>query len=197
MKKRVFAGIMIMVLMFASVMGVSAAPSRTDEIYVSGTPSDYFETTDSAKTESDLKSEASTEVKEEIKDKTLIWKVFDLTETGTNTPVKNSNGKYDVQLTVTTMTNNQKDFVIVYFDDATGEWKTLKPEVDYKNKTLVFELESIANVSAMGVYATKLSGGAAGTSPSTEGTSSAWMLWMAVAIVALGAGVVVAQKKSR
>lgn len=192
MKKRVFAGIMIMVLAFASVMGVSANPSRTDEIYVSGTPSDYFETTDATKTEEDLKNEASDEVKDAIKDKTLIWKVFDLEEV--STPVKNSNGKYDVQLTVTTMTKYQKDFVIVYLDNATGKWETLKPTVDYKNNTLVFELDGI---TMMGVYATKVSGGAQGTSPSTEGTSSAWMLWMAVAIVALGAGVVATQKKSR
>ena len=192
MKKRVFAGIMMMVLMFASVMGVSAAPSRTNEIYVSGAPSDYFQTTDSTKTEADLKSEASDEVKDAIKDKTLIWKVFDLEEI--STPVKNSNGKYDIQLTVTTMTKNQKDFVIVYLNNATGKWETLKPTVNYENNTLVFELDGI---TAIGVYATKVSGGSQGTSPSTEGTSSAWMLWMAVAIVALGAGVVATQKKSR
>ena len=35
MKKRVLAGIMMMVMVFASVMGVSAANSRTDEVYVS------------------------------------------------------------------------------------------------------------------------------------------------------------------
>ena len=52
-------------------------------------------------------------------------------------------------------------------------------------------------MSPVAIYAEVVTGGAAGTSPSTVGTSSTWMLLVAFAIVAVGAGVVASQKKNR
>ena len=65
-------------------------------------------------------------------------------------------------------------------------------DVDYTKKTITFEIEDLSPIA---IYADVVTGGAAGTSPSTEGVSSAWMLYAAMALIVLGSGVVVYQKK--
>lgn len=180
------------VMMMASVMGVSAAGSKTAEVYVSGENAKIYvaEAGDQS-----LKASAA-EVKE-VAGKQVITStaVYDIKEITSGTATPNGAGKHEVQLTVAGLTSSCSDIVILSYN--AGTWTPVAVDaskVDYTNKTIDVELQ---NLGPIVIYASVAASGSTGTSPSTVGTSSAWMLWAAVAIVALGAGVVATQKKSR
>ena len=69
-------------------------------------------------------------------------------------------------------------------------------DVDYTKKEIKAQFTDFSPVA---IFATKTatSTGSGTTSDGTVGTSSTWMLWAAAALVVVGAGVVVSQKKSR
>ena len=108
---------------------------------------------------------------------------------------QNENGKYEIELTVTTLTNYSDDISILVYNSDDSKWEVVKPKsVDYKNKKIVIE---VSDLYAIGIYAKVAASKPEGTAPSTENTSSVWMIWVAMAVVAMGAGVVVSQKKRR
>lgn len=215
MKKRVFAGIMTAVLLLASAMGVSAAGSRTDDVTTKGTASEgayvvqdeqnEFATIKNedastyaliagynagTKTEAELLASASADVKKALEGKTMITKIFDLDYIGTETKTS-----HEVTLLVTTLTSSQKNLVVLHYSEVNDKWEVIEPtKVDYDKKEVTVKFNDLSPVA---VYADTTTGGSQGTSPSTVGTSSTWMLWMAVAFVAIGAGVVVSQKNKR
>jgi hypothetical protein len=131
------------------------------------------------------------EVDEKIEGKKLVQKFFDLDEVGNHDECHKA-GKHVVELKVDAMTTSWKNIVVVHFSADRVVWEAIVPTVDYNNKTLTFEIKDL---SPLAIYADIVEGGANGTSPSTEGVSSTWMLWTAMALIVLGSGVVVSQKK--
>ena len=204
MKKKVLAGIMMAVMMMASVMSVSAAGSVSKEVYPSGTNVADHKTDlifdgveDSViATIKELNAEKvtslSADVQKKLAGKTLVAEVVDLEHVGAADTCKNG---HKVQLTVTPLTDNCKNVVVLHYSTVDKAWEVIEDvTVDYANKTVTAVYDDLSPVA---IYATVSQGGSTGNSPQTVGTSSAWMLWTAVAIVALGAGIVATQKKSR
>lgn len=208
MKKRVLAGLMMAVMVLASAMSVSAA-SKEKPVEDNGSANGRYEvTTESpkfenltddveAKIEKMNKSEAvsiTTDVDKAIKGKKLVQKFFDIV------PVDNHDkcvalGYHSITLKVDAMTTNWKNITVVHYSPARTTWETFSGDnlkVDYDKKTLTFDVKDF---SPFAIYADIVEGGAAGTSPSTQGVSSAWMLYSAMALIVLGTGVVVYQKK--
>lgn len=137
----------------------------------------------------------TTEIDKEIKGKTLVQKFFDLDEVGNHDKCHQPGNKHKVTLTVDALTTGWKNIVVVHYSTDRTLWETIKvadKDVDYNAKTITFEIEDLSPIA---IYADVVEGGAAGTSPSTEGVSSAWMLYAAMALIVLGSGVVVYQKK--
>ena len=141
------------------------------------------------------KASITTEVDKKIEGKTLVQKFFDLDETGDHNKCHQPGNKHKVTLTVDALTTGWKNIVVVHYSTDRVLWETIPvadKDVDYTKKTITFEIEDLSPIA---IYADVVTGGAAGTSPSTEGVSSAWMLYAAMALIVLGSGVVVYQKK--
>jgi hypothetical protein len=135
----------------------------------------------------------TTEVDKEIKGKTAVTKFFDVEDVGDHTNCNHAGHK--VTLTVDAMTTAWKNIVVVHYSTDQVAWETISvadKDVDYTNKKITF---TVKDFSPMAIYADVVESGTAGTSPSTEGVSSAWMLYAAMALIVLGSGVVVYQKK--
>ncbi len=138
----------------------------------------------------------NTEVGKKVKEKTALTEVFDLHKVGN--PTKNAAGKYEVVLVVPGLTNEYKDIIVVHYSHTGNAWEVIEvaeSNVDYTKKEIKAEFTDFSPVA---IFATKTAAGT-GTEPSPlgVGTSSTWMLWAAAALVVVGAGVVVSQKKSR
>lgn len=192
MKKKVLAGIMMAVMMMASVMGVSAAGSKTAEVYVSGASADYFVAT---ATDDSLKSgatTAATNAGKQIITSTAVWNISEKTSGSASV---NGNGKYDVQLTVSALTDSCSKVTVLVYNAGSQTWSAIEidsSKVDYKNNTIAFELDSPS--ATIAICAAVAASGSTGTSPSTGVASSAWLICLAAAVVVVG---VVSMKKSR
>ena len=135
------------------------------------------------------------DIKTTLAGKKLICPVFELEPIGGDQAHANcgKNG-HKLKLDVPALKNcDPKSVVVLHYSVTRGYWEVVQ-NVDIKDTTLTGTFKDLSPVA---IYAKVTTGGAAGTSPSTVGTSSTWMLWAAVAVVALGAGVVATQKKSR
>ena len=207
MKKKVLAGIMMAVMMMASVMCVSAAESKSDEVNSTGDSLKGYETDlvfdgveDSVvatikELNADKITSLSADIQKKLDGKSLVAEVFDLqTVEGSDHTACATTG-HKVTLKVTSLTEKCSDVVILHYSKKAGAWEVIEPiSVDYKNGTVTAIFKDLSPVA---IYAKVATSGSTGTSPSTVGTSSTWMLLAAVAIVALGAGVVATQKRSR
>jgi len=134
-------------------------------------------------------------VDKEIKGKTLVQKFFDLDEVGNHDECHKPGNKHKVTLTVDAMTTAWKNITVVHYSTDRTLWETIKvadKNVDYTKKTITFEIEDLSPIA---IYADVVKEGSAGTAALTEGVSSAWMLYAAMALIVLGSGVVVYQKK--
>lgn len=141
------------------------------------------------------KASITTEVDKKLEGKTLVQKFFDLDEEGDHNKCHQPGNKHKVTLTVDALTTAWKNIVVVHYSTDRVLWETIPvadKDVDYTKKTITFEIEDLSPIA---IYADVVEGGAAGTSPSTEGVSSAWMLYAAMTLIVLGSGVVVYQKK--
>lgn len=131
------------------------------------------------------------EIKTKLADKKLVCPVFELEATGDHPNCKNG---HTLKLDVPALKNcDPKSIVVLHYSVTRGYWEVVT-DVKIDGTTLTGTFKDLSPVA---IYAKVTTGGAAGTSPSTVGTSSTWMLLAAVAVVALGAGVVATQKKSR
>lgn len=221
MKKRVLAGLMMAVLMMASVMSVSANKSKSDEVQTSGTNADLYVVNTSkdafdslsgddadAKAEieqmnqgklpesviNDIKAsdnDAAKDIDKKLENKTLICPVFDLVAVGTHAEC-DSRGYHIIELDVPALKNCDSDSVIVlHYSKESHKWEVVtNVTIDGTKLTGHY-----TGLSPIAIFAKTTTGGAVGTSPKSGITSSTWMLWTAVAIVALGAGIVATQKK--
>lgn len=208
MKKKVLAGILMMILVLASVITVSAATSPTKGPHVKyedeqgyykvdkETPFDdadadvkkAVEDYNASKITLDkLLEGAKPEVKEALKGKKDIAGIFDLIAVNGGQP---KNGVHEVTVTVPGV-ENAKDVVVLHYSRTAG-WEILKATVKGDKVTATY-----GDLSPVAVFGVVEAGGAVDEAPKTVGTSSAWMLWTAMALVVVGAGAVVSQKKSR
>lgn len=212
MKKRVFAAILATTLVLASVMGVSAANSKeagvtvtnkedaADTYVIDEVDADDIEAVGGEEVIANLNEGKVTDLPKDIakqlEGKTSISFVYDLSvKTGDHAQCAEQ-GYHEVTLVVDGLTKDiDKDSVrVLHFDMKEEKWEVITPEsVDLATKKVVVHFKSLSPVV---VFAETVDSSAEGTSPSTEGTSSAWMLWAALAVVAFGS-VVVAQKKNR
>ena len=132
-------------------------------------------------------------IDKELKDKKVVKAFFDLHATGDKKDICLEDGKkHTITLNVSDMTTSWKNIVILHYSTIRAVWETIVPKVDYDKKTLTFEIEDL---SPLAIYADIVEDDKKGESDATEGVSSAWMLYSAMALIVLGAGVVVSQKK--
>lgn len=204
MKKRVLAGMMMMVLVLATALSVSAAPSKSDSIVESGDSVGYYDIKQDTQAFEGVKTEVKTQmtnleskktvslndkVDKAIEKKTMVVEFFDLVPIGNKVNAPN----HTVTLKVAAMTTGWKNIVVVHYSTARGVWETLEVKnVDYANKEITIYAQDLSPIA---IYADVVAPGSQGTSPTTQGMSSTWMLWTAAALIVLGAGVVVSQKK--
>lgn len=133
----------------------------------------------------------------ELKDKKVVKSFFDLHATGDKKEICYEEGKmHKVTIGVPGMTKGWKNIIILHYSTIRAVWETIVPKVDYDKKTLTFEVQDLSPIA---IYADieeeATTDNKVGTSAKTEGVSSAWMIWSAAALIVLGAGVVVTQKR--
>lgn len=180
MKKRVLACILAMVFVLASAMTVSAAGSAGSHgSKASGVtvikPEKGYEAVDSS-----VKFEgAGTDVTNKINGMEAITNVFEIKAVDGGTA---TSGEFVLQVDAL---GDKVDSVVLVVKGTNG-WKAYDAKVD-GNKITV----NLSEIGPAIVYAKLVK------SPVTVGTSSTWMIMAAVALVAVGACVVVSQKKSR
>ena len=135
-------------------------------------------------------------IDKELKDKKVVKSFFDLHATGDKKDICYEEGKMHlVTIKVPGMTKNWKNIVILHYSTIRTVWETITPKkVDYDKSLITFEVHDLSPIA---IYADIVedAGNSAGKSPSTGSVSSAWMVWSAMALIVLGAGVVVSQKK--
>ena len=175
--------------------GKSVTPEKKEEIKAS-----YKAATEIIK-KVDEGKQVGTDVKidngkidKELKDKKVVKSFFDLHAEGNKKDICYEEGKmHVVTIEVPGMTKNWKNIVILHYSTIRTEWEMITPKkVDYDKHLITFETQDLSPIA---IYADVVTDGSAGTSPSTEGVSSAWMLYAAMALIVLGSGVVVYQKK--
>lgn len=204
MKKRLLAGIMMMVLVLASAMSVSAANSRTEPVYESGASVGKYTTNSKADAFSDLKQEVqniikelnakkvtslSADIQKKLAGKTLLSNFCDLEPVGKHDECA-SRKYHEVELTVTTLTEKCSEVVVLHYSEDRDVWEVLTPEKVDGNKITV----KYTDLSPVGVYA-KVADNKVGTAAPMGSTSSTWMIWTAMALIVLGSGAIVSQKK--
>lgn len=168
------------VMMMASVMGVSAAGSKTNEVSASG---NYTTSVGDASLKAG--AEAAMTSGKQIITSSPIWNV-----TGNDSvAVDATSGKYVVELTVSSLTSKCSNVEVLSYDGQA--WKKVTVS-SVKDNVIVVELE--AKESVIAICANVASGSATGTSPTTGVTSSAWLICLAAVVMAVG---VVTLKKSR
>ena len=201
------------VMVLTSAMGVFAANSKENQVYVSETEGgSYVVETEASKefaslktvdadvyalitgfnnktvTEDKLFAAAPAEVKEAIKGKGLLWKIFDLNDVNGGTPVA---GKHAVTLEIPGLTKANTNVKVLHYSEVDKKWEVLESTVDYEKKTVTIVTDDLSPIA---IYADGVKDSANGTSPST-GVASTWTVWAVVAIAVMGAGVVVLQRK--
>lgn len=141
-------------------------------------------------------SQARTASKEAVKDLVPLTKIFDLHAVGDGLP--NADGDHVVTLNVPGLTEEHTKVVALHFSNQRNIWEVIKDDkvvVDHAKDTVTVTFDDLSPVMILANKGlttdtdTKL--------PQMAGTSSAWMLWTAMALIVVGAGVVVSQKKSR
>lgn len=155
--------------------------------------SKLFEATPAEKQE---EKDAVATAKAAVKDMVPLTKIFDLHDVGGGTP--NAENKHVVKLNVPGLTEEHTKVVALHFSNQRHIWEVISDKdvvVDHKNDTVTV---TFADLSPVMILANKgLTTDTDTKLPQTAGTSSAWMLWTAMALIVVGAGVVVSQKKSR
>lgn len=213
MKKygKVLALVMVMTMLLVPTLGVSAAGSSTADVTVSGDSKDKYDISDADDAFKDFETsdkelydnlvgynkgevkledvieEASDDVKKELEGKKPVTKFYELVDATTNP----STGKQTVTLTVPALTDQLEDVVVLHYDN--GTWKVVKATVN--GQTLTVELDSLGVFGIFASLKTAGEGGVGGGSAATGGTNSTWMVALAVVLVAVGAVVVVSQKR--
>lgn len=180
MKKRIFSGLLVVAMLLAQMVTVSAAPSKTAE----------FDVTQESK-DAGYSVEDTNEALPELPDgKNAVTGVKQLTYTGADKET------HTVSFYVPNLTEDLVPGLGIYYTITGDEWFYLEAtSVDLENKTVTFELPE-GNVRFVIVSNGEvLADTAVGTAPKT-GVSSAWMVWILAAMVLAAAAVVLGKKKT-
>lgn len=213
MTKRVLAGILMLVFVFASAMGVSAADSKTGKPKVDQAQDGYYKVIEGEKEFEEVKESAvldaikgfnkgdvkvdkllekAPSVLSAVNGKTAVGDIFDLRAINEGKP--NANGSHTVTVVVPSLTDKMSGIVLAHYSVQNNAWEIVTPDkVDLANKTITATFKSLSPIL---IFANVSTDGAAGTSPAT-GVSSTWMIWTVAALIVFGAGVVVLEKKRR
>lgn len=140
--------------------------------------------------------EACVASKAAVKDMVPLTKIFDLHDINGGLP--NAEGKHVVTLNIPGLTEEHTKVVALHFSNQRHIWEVIsgdKVVVDHAKDTVTVTFDDLSPVM---ILANKgLTTDTDQKLPQMVGTSSAWMLWTAMALIVVGAGVVVSQKKSR
>ena len=220
MKKTILAAVLVMVMVMASVIGVSAAgssqgaPTVTEQSkgsYIIRKGSEQFMDDQG---DTDPSNDVYVENKDEIlaynagtktlksllsgydsvykklDKKVALTQVFDLHDKNGGNMV---NGKHVVTIYVPTLTDKCSDVKVLHYSMADDKWEILEEStVDIAKKTVTIVSDDLSPIA---IFATVKSGSGTGQSPATGTESLTWMIWAAAAVVVLGAGVVAARKR--
>lgn len=216
MKKKILAGILIMVLSLAAVMGVSAAGSSEGSVTVVGqnsasyiirTGADRF--TDDRNNNADIVNKAdilaynagtktlaqllgNSSVLSALNGKTDLTKIFDLHDVNGGAKAPGDN-YHRVTLKVPALSNKCSEVKVLHYSVEAGAWEILDQSVvDIANKKVTVVTDDLSPIA---IFAKVSGGSGSGQSPATGVQSSAWMIWTAAALVVLGSGVVIVRKK--
>lgn len=216
MKKKIFGTVLAAALIVSQAVTIFAAGSKVGGAAVAGSSTGKYQITEitsgsmdlddsvmnailavNADTSSlDAVAEIAPELAGVLAGRQALTPFFDLTAmSGTG---KNEAGKYEVTLSVSSLTSAASDVRLLHYSTVRKLWEVIEPsEVDYTSKLISAEFEDLSPVAVIA----KVSGSAAGgedsdstaVSPRT-GMTYTWVVWLAGAAV-LAAGGIVAYRK--
>ncbi len=217
MKKKILAGILIMVFALATVMGVSAAGSSQGNVTVVGpnVGSYIIRSGTAAFTDDNNNNEpiankgnilaynaetmtlaqllgSNSSILAKLKGMKDLTKIFDLyaVNGGAKEP---GDDNHRVTLKVPALSNNCTDVKVLHYSVEDGAWEILEESgFDKANKTVTVVTDDLSPIA---IFVEVSGGSGSGQSPATGVNSSAWMIWTAAALVVLGSGVVIVRKK--
>lgn len=176
MKKKMLGLLMVLVLVLAQMMPVSAEPSKNGEFKVN---TDGYEMKDSDK-----------EMPKLPDGKKPITDLKDLEYTGTG------NGGGKVEFEVPNLTKDMLDGLGIYYTVNGDDWFFLEySSVDLENQTVTFDLPEGNITFVLVCNAQSLTDEAVGTAPKT-GVTSTWMAWILTAMALAAVAVIFGKKKT-
>ena len=149
----------------------------------------------------EVKIDNDGKIDKELKDKKIVKSFFDLHATGDKKEICHTDGsKHKVTISVPGMTKGWKNIVVLHYSTIRCVWETIVPQVNYDKKTLTFEVQDLSPIAIYADVEEDATDKAPATDtdkelPKTGSVSSAWMIWSAMALIVLGSGVIVSQKK--
>ena len=207
MKKRIFGGLLVAALVVTQAISVFAAPSKTAGLALAGdSVGKYTVSTDfsdagaavanaieevNAGASLSVIAKQAPELESVLSSSTLLSSFVDISVAGAT---KNANGKYEVTLSVPTLTSSTTGVAALHYSTERSTWEIVDPsDVDVANKEVTFEFVDLSPVAVIA----RATSATTGTSTSTTATSpktgveSTWAVWMGSAAVLCGAAVVV------
>lgn len=176
MKKRMLGLLMVLVLVLAQMMPVSAEPSKNGEFKVN---TDGYEMKDSDK-----------EMPKLPDGKKPITDLKDLEYTGTG------NGGGKVEFEVPNLTKDMLDGLGIYYTITGDEWFFLEASsVDLENQTVTFDLPEGNITFVLVCDDLVLKDEAVGNAPKT-GVTSTWVAWILAAMALAAVAVILGKKKT-
>lgn len=174
MKKRMLGLLMVLVLVLAQMMPVSAEPSKNGDFKVN---TDGYEMNDSDK-----------EMPKLPDGKKPITGVKDLES--------ENNGGGKVEFEVPNLTKDMLDGLGIYYTVTGDEWFFLEASsVDLENQTVTFDLPEGNITFVLVCNEQSLTDEAVGTAPKT-GVTSTWMAWILAAMALAAVAVILGKKKT-
>lgn len=218
MKKRVFGVVLAAALIVTQAVSVFAAGSKAATPALSGDYASAYQITSIAdnsalsavkdanvvdlilavnegKKSLQAVSDQAPEMKEVLPGKEMLTNFFDLS--AVNGGKLTADGKYEVALSVPTLTASMTDVKLLHYSTVRSLWEIVDPKnVDYTNKEISAVFEDLSPVAVIAKTNGASVDNAAGTSPKT-GMDSAWMIWMGAAVVLAFVGTAVYRKSSK
>lgn len=211
MKKKVFGTLLAAALIVTQAISVFAVGSRNGEMAVTGGSTGRYQLSEVSESNlsdtavltkiRDINSGAATlqsigdlapELSAQLADKSMLTDFYELTPI--NGGVQTADGKYQVELSVPSLSSSVSDVGLLHYSTDRTTWEIVTPtNVDYTNKVVSATFDDLSPVAVIG----KVSGTGAsvGTSPKT-GMTFGWAGLLGVAVV-LGAAGTVVYKKTR
>lgn len=211
MKKKVFGTLLAAALIVTQAISVFAVGSRNGEMAVAGDSTGRYQLIEVSESNlsdatvltriRDINSGAATlqsigelapALSAQLAGMSLLTDIYDLTPI--NGGVRTADGKYQVELSVPSLSGSVTDVGLLHYSTDRTTWEIVTPTgVDYTNKVVSATFDDLSPVAVIG----KVSGTGAsvGTSPKT-GMTFGWAGLLGAAVV-LGVTGTVVYKKTR